>query len=192
MRWLLAALAGAALLTGCGIAVPGTAAPESTPVVPLVAPAGVQVPDPASINIPAISALSSLVPTARTASGGWEVPPLNQPMQASWFQPGPEPGEPGPAVILGHVNGQHREGVFARLHELAPGDRIDIVDVTGSTREFEVTSVDRLPKDQFDSERVMPPTPDPRLYLITCGGELEHTATGGRYLDNWIVAARPV
>ncbi|MGI9063884.1 MAG: sortase domain-containing protein [Pseudonocardiaceae bacterium] len=44
----------------------------------------------------------------------------------------PVPGEVGPAVILGHVNGGE-DGVFVRLHELGPGDEVDVVRADGTT-----------------------------------------------------------
>jgi hypothetical protein len=185
----LVALLGAALLTGCGIAV---SAPPAAPEPAVAAPAGVQVPDPATLDVPSIGIRTSLDPSGRNANGGWEIPPLDQPMQATWYQPGPEPGEPGPAVLLGHINGNHQQGVFARLHELAPGDRITVTDVAGGKHEFEVVTVRAIPKDEFDPEMVLSPVGLPELFLITCGGELERTSSGGRYLDNTVVEAKPV
>lgn len=186
MTRLVAVLVGAALLLmGCGTAVPGVPGPA-----PALAPP-TQVADPVGVEIPKIGVRASLIGTGDTPGGGWETPPLDQPMQPSWYQPGPEPGEPGAAVILGHVNGQHREGVFARLTELAPGDRIVVLQTEGQI-EFEVTSSGALPKDQWDPQAVLSPTQQPELFLITCTGELERTARGGRHLDNWIVSARPV
>jgi hypothetical protein len=186
MRRVVAALVGAAfLVTGCGSTVSGVAAPQSTPAP---APAEVQVADPVGIQIDKIGVRRSLVPTGRDGDG-WEVP--DEADQPSWYQPGPEPGEPGAAVVLGHINLQHRPGVFARLGELVPGDRIQVLQAQGQL-EFEVAEVRQQPKDQFNPASLLDTGPYPELVLITCGGELERTAQGGSYRDNTIVIARPV
>lgn len=186
MRRLAIGLAGLALLAGCGV--PDPSGPSEARQA---APAAVEqtVAQPASIDIPKIAAHSTLEPSGQTPEGGWEVAPLDRPMQATWYVPGPEPGEPGPSVILGHVNGDHRPGIFARLHELAPGDEVVITDVAGLQRKFSVTKVETSPKDHFDPARVLAPTDQRQLRLITCGGELERTTNGGNYVDNVIAYA---
>ena len=45
---------------------------------------------------------STLVPLGVTEDNQHEVPPLDEPEQAGWFIDGPEPGEPGASIILGH------------------------------------------------------------------------------------------
>lgn len=62
--------------------------------------------------------------------------PVGRPMQAGWYGPGPTPGEDGAAVILGHVNGNRKPGIFARLHELWAGDEILVWRADGSTAVF--------------------------------------------------------
>lgn len=44
----------------------------------------------------------------------------------SWFAKGTAPGDPGPAVILGHVDTRSGPDVFYRLHELSKGDKITV------------------------------------------------------------------
>lgn len=188
MRRLIIALVGAALLSGCGTAVPGTASPVAATIVPATrAPEPLPVPDPVGIEIPAIGVRASLVPTGYKGEG-WEVPA--KAAQPSWFEPGPEPGDPGAAVILGHVDLNGSPGVFQRLHELRAGDQIIVLRPEGE-QVFEVFQVQGRPKDEFAPEVVQTQSGQPELRLITCGGELERTARGGRYLDNTIVSARP-
>lgn len=181
-------VAGLALVAAaCGSPVAGSASPADD--VPPVAAASAGVLDPAAVDIPAIGAHSSLKPSGVTPDGGWEVAPLSEPEQATWFEPGPEPGEPGTSVILGHVNGSHRPGVFARLYELKPGDEVRVTDTAGAVAVFHVTDVERQPKAEFASDEVLSDEGPAQLRLITCGGDLVHTATGGTYTDNWIVSA---
>lgn len=144
---------------------------------------GQQMPDPKEVRIPKIGAESNLVPVGLTPEGAHEVPPENHPEQAAWFRPGPEPGEPGKAIILGHVNGNHRVGVFSRLDELNVGDEVYV-----DEHRFIVTAVDSALKTQFPADLIYGDTETPELRLVTCGGELDRAA--GNYLSNVIVSAR--
>jgi LPXTG-site transpeptidase (sortase) family protein len=125
--------------------------------------------------------------TGETPEGAWEVPSVAA--EASWYQPGPEPGETGPAVVLGHVDLNGEQGVFGRLAELRPGDEIVVPHAEGATR-WTVSEVSSRPKDKFNVQDVLSPEPEPELILITCGGELRRTERGGRYEDNIVVVAR--
>ncbi|MEV7553029.1 class F sortase [Amycolatopsis sp. NPDC089917] len=144
--------------------------------------------DPVSIDVPKIEAKSSLVPLGLNADNTVEVPPVTQPMQAGWYENGPTPGEVGPSVILGHVDGNKQKGIFFRLKELAPGDKISIARKDGTTAEFAVTKVDRVAKDKFPTDAVYGDTTEPELRLITCGGVFDKASRN--YLDNIIVFAR--
>ena len=146
-------------------------------------PAPTQIAAPRNIELPTIGASSSLVPVGLTRDGQQEVPDLNRPEQAAWFRGGPEPGEKGAAVILGHINGRGHDGVFAHLDRIEVGDPIHVDD-----RTFTVTEVGRFPKDQFPTGRVYgPKTASPELRLITCGGAFDKVS--GNYADNLIVFA---
>ena len=174
-------LAATALLTGC-------AAPNiSAPPLSAMSTGTSAVVVPAEIEIPRIEATSSLVGLGLAADGTVEVPPVEQPMQAGWFTGAPKPGEPGPAVVLGHVNGSGRPGIFARLHELAEGDEILIRRTDGTVARFTVTRVDQVPKADFPTEAVYGDTEAPELRIVTCGGTFDHDAHS--YRDNVIVYA---
>ena len=105
---------------------------------------------------------------------------------AGYYTLGPAPGDDGPAIILGHVNGHGRAGVFARLHELQLGDRI-VVGRGGAEIEFVVDAVTQAPKTDFPVALVYGPVSRPELRLITCGGALDRATHS--YLDNIIVTA---
>jgi sortase (surface protein transpeptidase) len=139
------------------------------------------------VDIPKIGAHSSLVPLGLNPDNTVQVPPVSTPMQAGWYSYGPTPGETGPAVILGHVDGMKQAGIFYRLRELASGDRVSVSRRDGSTARFVVTRVDRVSKDAFPTDAVYGNTAGPELRLITCGGDFDHTAHN--YRDNVIVYA---
>jgi sortase (surface protein transpeptidase) len=167
-------------LTACS----ATASP--TPAAQHAAPPPVAA--PVAIDIPAIGAHSSLIETGLNADGTIETPPVEQPGQASWFRSSPRPGAPGPAVVLGHVDGGGRLGVFHGLRDLKVGDEADIARADGSTVEFEVYRVDHVDKDAFPTAQVYGDTAGPELRLITCGGVFDHQAHS--YVQNVVVYAR--
>jgi len=97
--------------------------------------------------------------------------------------------DPGPAVIAGHVDSVAGPGVFFELHSLVPGAEVS-VERGGTWIAFRVTDVEEYPKDQFPTDKVYRPTPDPELRVITCGGDFDRAH--GRYYDNIVVYARLV
>jgi sortase (surface protein transpeptidase) len=149
--------------------------------------AAAEIPEPAELTIPKIGAHSTLVGLNLNADESIEVPPVSAPLQAGWFAGGPRPGESGPAVILGHVNGGGHAGIFARLHELTPGDEVLVGRADGATMRFVVRKVDQIAKNQFPTEAVYGDTAGPELRLITCGGTFDKAVHS--YRDNVIVYA---
>ncbi|HVV22750.1 MAG TPA: class F sortase [Pseudonocardiaceae bacterium] len=145
---------------------------------------------PASVRIPSINATSSLVALGQNADGTVQVPPVSTPMQAGWYAGSSAPGEPGPAVLLGHVDGDKQIGIFFRLHELKAGDQVLITRTDGSVLTFKVTKVDKVAKSAFPTQSVYGPTKDAELRLLTCGGAFDHAAHS--YVDNVIVYAKLV
>lgn len=106
---------------------------------------------------------------------------------AGWYTDGPEPGEPGPSVIAGHVDSRSGPAVFYRLKELQAGETVVVEGENGSTVEFEVEGVEQYPKDAFPTERVYTRTEQPTLRLITCGGSFDRDERS--YRDNIVVFA---
>ncbi len=89
--------------------------------------------------------------------------------------------------MVGHVNGNRQEGVFAHLDDVERGDRITVTRSDGATAFFTVTGTVQVPKDDFPTESVYGNTRDAGLRLITCGGALDRGAH--EYEDNVIVFA---
>jgi sortase (surface protein transpeptidase) len=143
--------------------------------------------EPTTLDIPAIAVHSELVALGLNPDQTVRVPPVSTPMQAGWYEHGPTPGEIGPAVILGHVDGTNQPGVFYRLHELAAGAEVRVMRKDGSTAVFEVRRVEQVAKDAFPTGAVYADTTDAELRLITCGGAFNRTT--GHYLDNLIIYA---
>ena len=148
--------------------------------------ARMQAPNPAVIRIPRLEVEASIIPLGLQDDGSIEVP--EDPDQAGWWLGGPEPGEAGPAVILGHVDSQEEgPAVFFYLQYLDPGDEIHIDRVDGSTITYVVESTERHNKDEFPTDAVYGPTEQPTLRLVTCGGDFDFGVR--TYEDNVIVFA---
>ncbi|MCM0678096.1 class F sortase, partial [Micromonospora phytophila] len=105
---------------------------------------------------------------------------------AGWYGGGPAPGDPGPALIAGHLDSRHGPAVFARLGELRPGDRVQVWRGARPVS-FRVTVTARVAKDHFPTAAVYGPTPGPQLRLVTCGGDFDRSS--GHYRDNLVVFA---
>jgi LPXTG-site transpeptidase (sortase) family protein len=192
-KWLGSAVA-LLVLAGCSSQADPPAAPTSdAPVATSQAPPVVKnvtalpASPPTEISIPKIGAKSSLVALGLNADRTIQVPPVEQPMQAGWYDKAPTPGETGPAVILGHVDGSKKPGIFFRLKEMAAGDEVLVSREDGSTARFTVTKVEQVSKKDFPTDLVYGNTEGPELRLITCGGVFDHSARS--YKDNIIVFA---
>jgi sortase (surface protein transpeptidase) len=196
MTWgrRLAAAAALALLAGCSQAGARRAEPPATTDKASGVDAArtfrsargyTATPVPVRIDIPRIGVSSSLIQLGRAADGTVEVPP---PEVAGWYAPGTRPGDPGSAVILGHVDSKHAPAVFYRLRELRRGDEVLVRRADGSTLRFVVQQTQQYPKARFPTDDVYYPTLTPELRLVTCGGVFDNS--WGHYLSNIIVFAR--
>jgi sortase (surface protein transpeptidase) len=142
-------------------------------------------PVPVRIEIPAIGVTSSLDRLGRAPDKTVQVPSRWE--VAGWFAPGTRPGDPGSAVILGHVDSRSGPAVFYRLRELRRGDLVEVARADGSTVRFVVQRTEQYDKRRFPTDEVYYPTLTPALRLVTCGGEFD--ATAGHYRSNIIVFA---
>jgi sortase (surface protein transpeptidase) len=177
-----ALLAGCLLLVGCQTPGGGPRAAEPVPTTRATGLAGSG--RPVSIQIPAIGVDARVVPVGLGPDRSMEVPAVDL---AGWYEPGPRPGEAGPAVIVGHVDSRRGPAVFFRLGQLRPGDRIVVGRARGGARAFVVERVERQSKQALPVARIWNPTHRPVLRLITCGGRFDGAT--GHYRDNVIVYA---
>ncbi|HYI62901.1 MAG TPA: class F sortase [Acidimicrobiales bacterium] len=164
----------------------GTTVP---PPAPTGVPGGEALPaqprgTPARIVISSIEVDAPVVDLARNADASLAVPDWEK---TGWWERGPEPGQRGPAVVVGHVDSTNGPAVFSRLDELRPGAVIEVALDGGGAVRYGVLRTERFAKDAFPSLAVYGLTPGPELRLITCDGEFD-TATG-HYVDNLVVFA---
>jgi sortase family protein len=188
------AVAGLLVLTGRPGRPPGTAsaaphakAPTGTPA-PLPKPATLTAPLPVSLRIPVIGVRTRLIRLGFTRQGTLQVP--NSPSVAGWYTRSPRPGEIGSSIIAGHIDSYRGPGVFYRLRDLHPGNRIYVRQADGRLAVFRVTGVHQYPKAHFPTAAVFGPAPDAELRLITCGGTFDYATRN--YLSNVVVYSTEV
>lgn len=148
------------------------------PVVRRVAP-------PVTLGIPSLKVTDRLIGLRKARNGTLEVPA--DPQRAGWYSEGPAPGDPGPAVIVGHVDSFRGPGIFNQVKTLKKNDLIRVRRADGSLVTFSVTLVRTYAKRNFPTQLVYEGDRRPSLRLITCGGEFDRQSK--RYLSNTIVFA---
>jgi hypothetical protein len=143
---------------------------------------------PVSVAIPAIGVRSRLLHLGLNRDGTIQVPSLvTSADEAAWYKYSATPGQPGTAVIEGHVDSYHGPAVFFRLGALRPGNRVEVTLADGATAVFRVTGVRQYAKDEFPAKTVYGAASYPALRLITCGGDFDPVT--GHYLSAVVVFA---
>jgi sortase (surface protein transpeptidase) len=153
---------------------------------PQLQPAATGRPGPSTLAIPSLDVRAPIVRVVLQANGAMQTP---DPGQVGWYTPGPTPGDPGPAVLIGHVDTRTGPDVFYRLRELRPGDQILVGRPDGTTTRFLVGRLERHPKDALPTGRIWTKAKRPLLRLVTCTGSFDRAS--GHYRDNLIVYASP-
>jgi sortase (surface protein transpeptidase) len=109
---------------------------------------------------------------------------------AAWYQYSPAPGQLGPAVIVGHLDGANYvnlKGVFYRLNELIPGDQITVDRADGTAANFKVIAMRQVSQANFPTGDIYGNINYAGLRVVTCGGTFNPTT--GHYSDNTVVFA---
>jgi LPXTG-site transpeptidase (sortase) family protein len=192
---LLAGLALAAVLTGCGSDSPetGTASPAVTSQPTVSAPT--TTPDaqatapqahgtPSALRIPRLGIRAPVVPIK--AQDRVLDPPKN-PSEVGWWSEGAAPGDDvGSAVVVGHTVSTGG-GVFDDVDALRPGDMVE-VDNGAGTLSYRIDSVKVLSKDDLarQAETLFDQSVDGRLVLVTC-----EDWDGKVYRSNVVAVALP-
>nr|WP_231394733.1 class F sortase [Micromonospora sp. CNB394] len=162
--------------TGAGAAPASAAAPVRKPAS-----------RPVRLAVPAIKVNAPVTPVGQARDGSVDVPPLTEHDQTGWYDRGAVPGDPGRAIIVGHVDTKSGPAVFYRLRSLKPGAKIQVTRADRSVVSFTVDSVEYFDKANLPAARVYGDSGPAELRLITCGGEWVGGRTG--YQDNVIVFA---
>jgi len=213
MGSLVAAFAVVGLLVGCSSApaapeqAPTTSAseaasepaaaapPKAVPDVPrtssalednrIVAP-----PAPTRVEVPDLGIDVTVQPVGLDTQGRMGL--YDDPAIAAWYQWGPAPTSPaGSTVIAAHVDSLEYDLLpFARLRDASVGMQVFVTDAAGTRHAYTVQVLEVTNKADVDWRSAFDRSGDPRLTLVTCGGEFD--SENRRYLSNLVVTATRV
>ena len=123
---------------------------------------------PRRIKIPAIGVDAAFEYVGIAEDGAMDVP--KDPQQVAWYRLGPRPGEPGNAILAGHVDWGGKTAVFWRLADLKAGDTVEIVASDQRKYEFVVQWQRWFDADSAPVEEVFRQSDVPEITMVTCGG----------------------
>ncbi|MFJ2033385.1 class F sortase [Streptosporangium sp. NPDC087985] len=207
-RVTILGLGGVLLLTGCRAGVGKAADPALVRALPVAAPivpgSGLAVSvrsggggwprslggipgksRPVAVVVPRAKVNAPVVQIESGTDGTLESPPLERANLAGWDRLGPTPGEPGSAVIVGHLDTRTGPAVFAGLSQVRKGDAVLVTREDRTAVVFRVVAVQRVSKTAFPVSKVYRSLPHPAIRLVTCGGTYDFTRHS--YDDNLIV-----
>ena len=127
---------------------------------------------PLRLLIPSIQVNALIESVGVLASGDLATPTQDPWNDAGWYKAGPRPGEPGSAVLDGHLD---RPGgapaVFWNLQYMHIGETITVVKSQGASVQFHVTAIARYAPQAAPLQDIFGNTSGTFLNLITCAGD---------------------
>jgi sortase A len=124
---------------------------------------------PERLVVPSIGVDAPVVVVGLDEEGGMVSP--DGPDPVGWYTFSPTPGQPGNTVVSGHRDWRTGvTGVFWRLGELVPGDRLSVVLADGNEVTYEVILSVLVGPDDMTIEEIVGQTQEEIITLITCEG----------------------
>ena len=125
------------------------------------------------IRIPKLDVDARVLQVGATKTGALGTP--NNVFDAAWYTGSAKPGEPGAALIDGHVSSWTSKGVFYGIKNLVAGDTIQIVRGDGKVLNYKVVKTQVYSADKVDMNAAVNPVTQGKsgLNLITCDGRVE-------------------
>jgi LPXTG-site transpeptidase (sortase) family protein len=144
------------------------APPQSAaPAVDVAAPNPVIDRSPVRLMIPKIGVNANI--EARGLDAGRNMLTPKDFHDVAWYKLGPTPGQPGNALMNGHVDWWTGSAVFTRLSELRAGDMVIVVRGDGTRLRFKVTGRQVVTANARVAA-LFAPSRVSSLTLITCTG----------------------
>lgn len=137
---------------------------------------------PDRIRIPAIEVDAKIQRTPLLDNGQMGVPDVGD--EPGWYEQGYLPGEPGNAVIAGHVDWTDGPAVFYDLNKLKPGDEVQVESSDGKNLTFVVQRMETYPMDDSPVRSIFGFSNGSHLNLITCTGDWNKE---GRFYEDRLV-----
>jgi len=136
-----------------------------------------------------IGVVAPIVPVGLDPDGTMEIPKNIH--TVGWYSLGPRPGNPGTAVLAGHLNAAGGvQGVFWKLHMLELGDRFALGFSRENAQEFQITERLSYPYDTAPLQEIFGSNGQTVVRLITCTGDWNRAEA--TYSERLVVSAVPV
>lgn len=145
---------------------------------------------PLRLTVPDIAVDAAMTEVGTTPEGTIGAPAITDPKTVAWFRGSVSPGEQGSALVTGHVDSDTTRAVFFRLSSLKQGQRVTVDRADGTTAVFAVDSHEYVDRKHFPADRVLAPTSEAHLWLVTCAPPFDHERH--EYLANLLVRAHLV
>lgn len=129
---------------------------------------------PRRLRIPSLGIDTSVEAVGLSHDGALGVP--STPFVVAWYDLGPRPGDPGNAVIEGHLDHPGGPGVFWYLDELKAGDKVLVQSANGAWKTFVVVNSVEYPWNHAPLDLIFGPNSSANLNLITCEGTFDRGA----------------
>ena len=144
-------------------------------------------PAPVRLSVPRLGIDARVERVGLDRQGNLAAP--NALKDVAWYARGPAPGEPGSAVMDGHLGVRPGQAVFWDLGRIRRGDRIVVTRADGRRVTFVVDGARTYPRtasvpELFSSDGTS------QLWLITCSGRWDYGRS--TYDDRLIVHARVI
>jgi len=139
---------------------------------------------PVRLSVPALG-INAPVETVRLDRQGNLASPAAL-KDVAWYAGGAAPGDPGSAVMDGHLGVRPGQAVFWNLPKIRAGDVIVVTQADGTQVQFKVDSVQTYSRTATVPQIFSTDGP-PQLWLITCSGRWDYSRA--TYKDRLVVHA---
>jgi LPXTG-site transpeptidase (sortase) family protein len=146
--------------------------------------------EPRTITIKKINVYARIISVGILKSGAMATPRNSN--DTGWYNGSARPGEGGAIVIVGHVSGAVKAGVFYDLKKLDKGDVISVERGDGTVFDYRVVAKEQVPSGDVDPAKLLLPVTVGKggLNIMTCGGK--YMADKETFTDRVIVYTEQV
>jgi sortase (surface protein transpeptidase) len=142
---------------------------------------------PVAMEVPSLTIAAGVTGVGTDANRAMQVP--DDFNTVGWYRYGPSPGEPGSAVVAGHLDDARGRSVFFDLQRIEVGAEVYVTFEDSSRARFRVYEKRSYDSGNIPSKEIFARNGDPVLALITCGGRWDSSI--GRYTETVVIYAEP-